>query len=38
MAHRATMEALIDAKVAAAEARTDTKFAAVLAKLDGLSS
>ena len=31
------MEALIDAKVAAAEARTDAKFAAVLAKLDSLT-
>jgi len=30
------MEALIDAKVAAAEARTDAKFAQVLAKLDSM--
>jgi hypothetical protein len=31
------MEALIGAKVAAAEARTDAKFAAVLTKLDSLT-
>jgi len=32
------MDALIDAKIAAAEARTDAKFAAVLSKLDSLTS
>ena len=31
------MDAFVDAKIAAAEARTDAKFAAVLAKLDALT-
>jgi hypothetical protein len=31
------MEALVDAKIAAAEARTDAKFSSVLAKLDTLT-
>jgi len=34
----ASMEALVDAKIAAAEARTDAKFAQVLAKLDTLTT
>ena len=32
------MDALVDAKIAAAEARTDAKFAQVLAKLDTLTT